>query len=252
MVEASPPPQPLSLQHLGAAGRTMTSSRFRPRYRKLAKRYHPDRNVDDPEAEARFKEVQEAHATLSDSWKRALYDQDLQFSKFGTAATQEVDREKWTEHWSKETPEEYEKRKERYRRYAAGERPDLPPDRFYIQWNIPLSIVAVGGIFYICVKAPDWLDAQSEPHFCDPMHDDTSVPLVRAFHNPVQNRWERLPEGSEPPTPRQLYAYYQKAKPELMEGLDIRILPKVSLTVLQVPRTSAVKSPLLSALAPAA
>eukprot|EP00438_Fugacium_kawagutii_P025598 Skav207781 [mRNA] locus=scaffold70:39808:49117:+ [translate_table: standard] len=45
-------------------------------YRRLAKKYHPDRNVDDPEAETRFKEVQEAHATLSDSWKKALYDQD--------------------------------------------------------------------------------------------------------------------------------------------------------------------------------
>ncbi|CAJ1365207.1 unnamed protein product [Effrenium voratum] len=71
-------------------------------YRRLAKKYHPDRNVEDPEAEARFKEVQEAHATLSDDWKRALYDQDIQFSKFGTAVSQQVDREKWTEHWEKE------------------------------------------------------------------------------------------------------------------------------------------------------
>merc|ERR1719499_2704984 len=75
-------------------------------YRRLAKKYHPDRNIDDPEAEARFKEVQEAHATLTDSWKRALYDQDLQFGQFGSAATQDVEKEKWTEHWDRETPEE--------------------------------------------------------------------------------------------------------------------------------------------------
>lgn len=211
-------------------------------YRRLAKKYHPDRNVDDPEAEGRFKEVQEAHATLSDSWKRALYDQDLQFSKFGTAATQEVEREKWTEHWDKETPEEREARKERYRRYAEGERTDIPHDRMYVHWNFPVVIFVVGGIFYLCVKAPEWLDDSNAPHYCDPMHDDRSVPLVRAFHDPVQNRWERLPEGKDPPTPKALYAYYQNKRPDLFDEVDMRLLPKVALTVLQVPKTSAAKS----------
>ncbi|CAE7535823.1 dnaJ [Symbiodinium pilosum] len=208
-------------------------------YRRLAKRYHPDRNVDDPEAETRFKEIQEAHATLSDSWKKALYDQDLQFSKFGTGVTQEVERERWTEHWEKETPEEREARKERYKRYAAGERNDLPPDKMYSSWWPATVVFVVGGVFYVCVKAPEWQEGQ--PHFCDPMYDDKSVPLVRAFHDPVRNRWERLPEGQDPPTPRQLYSYYQKKKPELLEEVDIRILPKVSLTVLNVPKTSAAK-----------
>ncbi len=49
-------------------------------YRKLAIRYHPDRNPDDPEAEARFKEATEAFSVLSDPHKRARYDQ------FGHAA----------------------------------------------------------------------------------------------------------------------------------------------------------------------
>lgn len=44
-------------------------------YRKLARKYHPDRNPDDPEAEARFKEISAAHAVLSDERKRALYDE---------------------------------------------------------------------------------------------------------------------------------------------------------------------------------
>jgi len=211
-------------------------------YRRLAKKHHPDKNIDDPEAEHRFKEVQEAFATLSDSWKRALYDQDLQFSKFGTGAgQQEVEREKWTEHWDKETEDDREARKERYRRYARGERNDITPDRFYIRWTPQIVIGVVGGIFYLCVQAPDLLDAQSEPHYCDPMSNDRSVPLVRAFHNPVMNRWERLPEGNDPPNPRDLYTYYQKAKPDLFESLDHRALPKVTLTVLHVPRTDAVK-----------
>lgn len=43
-------------------------------YRKLAKKYHPDMNPDNKEAEAKFKEVNEAYAVLSDSEKRSAYD----------------------------------------------------------------------------------------------------------------------------------------------------------------------------------
>lgn len=43
-------------------------------YRKLARQYHPDHNPDNPTAEQRFKEINEAHAVLSDPDKRAKYD----------------------------------------------------------------------------------------------------------------------------------------------------------------------------------
>jgi molecular chaperone DnaJ len=44
-------------------------------YRRLAKKYHPDANKDNPEAEAKFKEVSEAYGVLNDPRKRQQYDQ---------------------------------------------------------------------------------------------------------------------------------------------------------------------------------
>src|SRR5438128_4525504 len=52
---------------------------IRKAYRKLARQYHPDRNPGDKQAEARFKEVQDAYDVLSDKTKRSNYD------RFGTA-----------------------------------------------------------------------------------------------------------------------------------------------------------------------
>ena len=43
-------------------------------YRALARRYHPDRNPDDKQAEAKFKEISQAHDVLSDPEKRKQYD----------------------------------------------------------------------------------------------------------------------------------------------------------------------------------
>ena len=50
-------------------------------YRKMAMKYHPDKNPGDQAAEEKFKEAAEAYSVLSDSQKRAQYDQ------FGHAAT---------------------------------------------------------------------------------------------------------------------------------------------------------------------
>lgn len=61
-------------------GRDANDSEIKKAYRALAKKYHPDMNPGDAEAEKKFKEASEAYAVLSDSEKRRQYDQ------FGHAA----------------------------------------------------------------------------------------------------------------------------------------------------------------------
>jgi molecular chaperone DnaJ len=54
-------------------------------YRKLAKQYHPDANPNNAGAAERFKEISEAHSTLSDSEKRKQYDQMRRYGAFDGA-----------------------------------------------------------------------------------------------------------------------------------------------------------------------
>ncbi|HEV8696874.1 MAG TPA: J domain-containing protein [Candidatus Limnocylindrales bacterium] len=54
--------------------RTASQTEIKKAYRKLAREHHPDTKPGDASAERRFKEVNEAHAVLSDKDKRALYD----------------------------------------------------------------------------------------------------------------------------------------------------------------------------------
>ncbi|HEX2552482.1 MAG TPA: molecular chaperone DnaJ [Microvirga sp.] len=64
---------------LGVA-KTATEAELKSAFRKLAMKYHPDKNPGDKDAEVQFKEINEAYQTLSDAQKRAAYD------RFGHAA----------------------------------------------------------------------------------------------------------------------------------------------------------------------
>ena len=63
--------------------RNADAKEIKKAYRKLAKKYHPDMNPGDKQAEQKFKEITEAYNVLSDTEKKKLYDQ------YGFAAFEE-------------------------------------------------------------------------------------------------------------------------------------------------------------------
>src|SRR5690554_4549609 len=54
--------------------RDVSAEEIKRAYRRLAMKYHPDRNPGDAEAEARFKECAEAYEVLADAERRSMYD----------------------------------------------------------------------------------------------------------------------------------------------------------------------------------
>ncbi|NJK62502.1 MAG: DnaJ domain-containing protein [Synechococcaceae cyanobacterium SM2_3_1] len=62
-------------------GKNATVDEIKRAYRKLARQYHPDVNPNNPQAESRFKEINEAYEILSDAEKRKRYDQFGQYWK---------------------------------------------------------------------------------------------------------------------------------------------------------------------------
>ena len=64
-------------------------SEIKRAYRKIAMKYHPDKNPDNKEAEEKFKEAAEAYSVLSDESKKAQYDRfgHNQFQNMGAGAS---------------------------------------------------------------------------------------------------------------------------------------------------------------------
>lgn len=79
-----------SLYELLDIPKNSTDQEIRKKYRRLALKYHPDKNPDNPEAEEMFKKINQANAVLSDEKKRRLYDK---YGSFGLYLAEQVGEE---------------------------------------------------------------------------------------------------------------------------------------------------------------
>jgi DnaJ-class molecular chaperone len=70
--------------------KSATDDDIRKAYRRLARKHHPDANPDDPHAEERFKEIQQAYETLSNPKRRRAYDEKSRPSPQRRAASPRV------------------------------------------------------------------------------------------------------------------------------------------------------------------
>lgn len=70
--------------------KTATQDEIKKTYRKLALKYHPDKNLDNPEVSEKFKDINRAHSILSDVSKRNIYDS---YGSFGLYVAEQFGEE---------------------------------------------------------------------------------------------------------------------------------------------------------------
>src|SRR6476619_7949294 len=76
-------PQKKDFYAVLGVGSNASQDELKKKYRKLAKKYHPDANASDPKAAERFKEISEAYNVLGDAEKRKQYDEMRRLGAFG-------------------------------------------------------------------------------------------------------------------------------------------------------------------------
>jgi len=180
--------RPNHYQTLGVGFRA-SSNDIKNSYHELAKKYHPDQNPDDSQAEARFRQIKEAYECLSSKLRRAEYDQE--FIRSGKTRWMAEQRARETEE-----PED-----------SSGilSRRDLLIFAALII-GIPVSSFA----FRLRKQETPEVVTPSGASWARPV--DIPIPtstdvLVRAYYNPLTKRWEKVNQDNDPPCPLSLFQY---------------------------------------------
>ena len=180
-------------------------------FRNLAKKYHPDQNPNNPDAEKKFREVKEAYDCLSNKLKRSEYDREwLQSGK-----------PIWNP--KQHTTEDGEPVEE--------ETADLTRKQLVSLYAAIIGLPFLASLLRKTPEAPQkshldnrrtstWNTAPTIPEVSP--RDE----LINAFFNPLSRRWERLGEMNDPPKPLDLFKYTVKEH----KGIYRQILQTVCLS----------------------
>lgn len=88
-------PQTKDLYDVLGVDEDASQEEIKKKYRELARKHHPDRNPDDPNAEEKFKEIQKAYSILSDEEQREQYDAQRRFGGSGGFGETSGGRDPW-------------------------------------------------------------------------------------------------------------------------------------------------------------
>src|SRR4051812_47678381 len=148
-----------------SVSRTATEEEVKRSYRKLAVKFHPDKNPDDPHAEEQFKELGEAYDVLMDADKRAAYD------RFGHAA------------------------------FARGLRGGAGDSTIRSIFSGKYSVVAAGAVEFLSrfsEAAPPWIEraASEGPIFVTTCRSRSRRPPLASTRKSKFASWTRAPSAA--------------------------------------------------------
>ena len=209
-------------QTLGIGYRA-SGSEIKSAFRILAKKYHPDQNPNNPDAETKFRKAKEAYECLSNKVTRAEYDRD----------SLQTGRLKWSRASSESDEVE--------RNEAGG---NLTRAQLIILYAVTIGLPFLASVIrrrkgdiQIESKSANIIDWMGHPPVPEVSASDV---IVRAFYNPLTSRWERLSDSSDPPSPKELLQHFVREHrgiyKELLKSNQVRVPGQdVFLSVYEVP-----------------
>ena len=127
--------------------KTATQAEIKQSFRKLALRYHPDKNRNSEESKKKFLQIVEAYEVLSDEMSRKIYDNSSIYISYGS-----LHKREWTPPADFEYIYSYEQIKQKYRRHnSMGGMWDISENASVGMWKATIILFGSLGIIAIFI-----------------------------------------------------------------------------------------------------
>jgi DnaJ-class molecular chaperone len=175
-------------------GYRASSGQIKSAFRELAKKWHPDMNANDEQAEARFRRIKDAYECLSDKSRRNEYDRE--WIRAGRATW---DHKSQTGENSDEVPDDG----------------SLTRKQLLFLYSVAFMLPAIVSVSRKAEPSKEVSNQRDENLNYTPPIPEGSLgdKLVRAFYNPIKRKWERLRDNQEPPSPLECFKQFVRERP---------------------------------------